>query len=648
MSDRTGMQIGRYHLLRFLGSGNFAEVYLGQHLLLGSHAAIKILRTRLTQRDIDDFLHEARLVARLVHPHIVRIFDCDVEEHIPYLVLDYAPGGTLREKHPKGTRLSLEQMLHYLKQIADALQYAHEHRIIHRDIKPENMFLGSKGEILLGDFSSVLLAQSSRLQSTQNIVGTATYIAPEQIQGKPRLASDQYALGIVTYEWLTGERPFTGTFSEVISQHMTTPPPSLCTKVPDLPPEIEQVVLTALAKDPQQRFSSIQTFVQTFEQACQKASYDGFTPFISPATQPPPAPPPQSTRIEAETPTRTSVSSLLFAPPRTPFSPVPTPLAARKETKTQTRTRAQRPFVSARQIYRGHRGPIRSIAWSTDSQLLASGGDDANLHLWSARSGQLLVSCPGQNGRIRAVAWSPKGALLASGGQDATICIWRANLYNLQEEQYLFQSYHSSGPIAALAWSPTDLLLASCDTQGMNVLIWDVVAGRPLTSYRSQGGKINALAWSPDGTFLAAAGANGIVQNWNIESGEGQCLYRGITNDSVFALAWSPNGEAIASAGDEKVVRVWQRDIKRTVALCVGHQQPVRSLSWSPDGRFLASAGSDRVVRLWNVSVAKNLLKYEEHADDVVAIAWSPDGRFLASASLDGTAHVWQPSSLPD
>ncbi len=641
MSDRTGMQIGRYHLLRFLGSGNFAEVYLGQHLLLGSYAAIKILRTQLTQRDIDDFLHEARLVARLVHPHIVRIFDCDVEEHIPYLVLDYAPGGTLRQKYPKGTRLSLEQLLYFLKQLADALQYAHEQRIIHRDVKPENMFLGSNGEILLGDFSSVLLSQSSRLQSTQNIVGTATYIAPEQIQGKPKLASDQYALGIVTYEWLTGERPFTGTFTEVIGQHMTTPPPSLLAKIPDLSPAIEQVVFTALAKDPQQRFSSVQTFVQNFEQACQKASYGGFSPslFISPPT-PFSLASPLLTRIEAET--QTSVSPPLFPSPHLPTSPVPPPPVARKE--AETRARSYRPFFRTRQIYRGHRGPIWSIAWSTDSQLLASGGDDARLHLWSARSGQLLVSCPGHEGRIRAVAWSPKSALLASGGQDATVCIWRANLYNLREEEYLFQSYRSSSPITALAWSPKNVLLASCDTQGMDVLIWDVALCRLRTRYRSQGGKINALAWSPDGTHLAAAGVNGTVQSWKIDSSEGKCLYRGITSDSNFTLAWSPNGEVIASAGEEKTVRIWQIDTERTVAHCVGHQQPVRSLAWSPDGRFLASASSDRAVRLWDVSTAQSLLIYEEHADDVVAIAWSPDGRFLASASLDGTAHVWQPS----
>ena len=643
MSDRTGAQIGRYRLLRFLGSGNFADVYLGQHLILGSYAAIKVLRTHLTQRDIDDFLQETRLVARLIHPHIVRVFDCDVEENIPYLVLDYASGGTVRQKYPKGIRLPLEQVLHFLKQLADALQHAHDQRIIHRDVKPENMFLDSNGEILLGDFSSVLLSHSSRLQSAQNIVGTAAYIAPEQIQGKPKLASDQYALGIVTYEWLTGERPFAGTFTEVIGQHMTTPPPPLVTKIPNLAPVIEQVVLKALAKDPQARFSSIQTFAQNFEQACQETSQNWSMPSlpISSAAQPVPVPPPPSVSVEVETWTHANPLSSLFVPSSIPPAPVRPPQAAR--VKAETRTYSNPSFFETHRIYRGHRGPVWSVAWSADSQLLASGGDDASLHLWHARSGQLFVACPGHKGRIRVVAWSPKGILLASGGQDANVCVWRANLYNLQEKQYLFQSYRCSGPIGALTWSPTDLLLASCDTQGIDVLVWDVRSCRPLTSYRSQGGKINALSWSPDGTCLAAACADGMVQIWQLNSSEGARLYHSATRDSLFTLAWSPDREIIASSGDGKVVRVWQTDTERTTAFCIGHQQPVRSLSWSPDGRFLASAGSDRAVHLWDVGAARSLLTYEEHADDIISISWSPDGRLLASASLDGTIHVWEP-----
>src|SRR6266568_8408952 len=210
MADRVDQQLGNYQLIRLLGEGGFAEVYLGEHIYLGTQAAIKVLHTQLASDDVDKFRTEARTIARLVHPHIVRVLEFGVEGKTPFLVMDYAPNGTLRNLHPKGTQLQLDIIVTYVKQIADALQYAHNEKVIHRDIKPENMLLGRRNNILLSDFGIALVAQSSRYQSAREIAGTMVYMAPEQIQGKPRPASDQYSLGIVVYEWLSGDRPFHG------------------------------------------------------------------------------------------------------------------------------------------------------------------------------------------------------------------------------------------------------------------------------------------------------------------------------------------------------------------------------------------------------------------------------------------------------
>jgi serine/threonine protein kinase len=269
MADRVGQQLGNYRLTRLLGRGGFAEVYLGEHLRLGTQAAIKILYTHIEDDAVEEFLNETRTVAHLFHPHSVRIFDFDVQEGTPFLVMDYAPNGTLRQHYPKGKPLPLATTVDYVKQVAGALQYAHDEKLIHRDIKPENMLLGRHNELLLSDFGIALVAQSSRLQSRQEVVGTALYMAPEQLRGKPRLASDQYSLGVVVYEWLSGNRPFYGSFSEIASQHMFVPPQPLCEKVPELPRAVEEVVHTALAKEPQQRFASIKAFATALEQACQ-------------------------------------------------------------------------------------------------------------------------------------------------------------------------------------------------------------------------------------------------------------------------------------------------------------------------------------------------------------------------------------------
>jgi peptide/nickel transport system substrate-binding protein len=271
MVDRVGQQLGNYRLVTPLGQGGFAEVYLGQHVRLELQAAIKVLHTHLTGQEAEHFQQEAQTIARLAHPGIVRILDYDLQEGVPFLVMEYAPGGSLRQRYPKGTVVPLTQVVSFMKQVADALQYAHEQKVIHRDVKPENMLVGRRDEVLLSDFGIATIAHSSGSLSTKEAVGTLAYMAPEQIEGHSRAASDQYALGCVVYEWLCGSRPFEGSPTEVMVQQLSMPPTPLHEKVATVPLEVEQVVLRALAKDLKERFASVQDFAEALEQASQHA-----------------------------------------------------------------------------------------------------------------------------------------------------------------------------------------------------------------------------------------------------------------------------------------------------------------------------------------------------------------------------------------
>ncbi len=276
----TQQQFGNYRLTdQMLGKGGFAKVYLGKHIYLDTYAAIKVLASeQIDAKAREDFIREARTLANLIHPNIVRLLDFGIQENTPFLVMEYAPGKSLRDIHPRGSNLPLETVIHYAHQVAEALQFAHGQRFIHRDIKPQNMLIGQNGLVQVADFGIALSVQGSRALNTQETIGTVHYMAPEQILGKPHLASDQYALAIVIYEWLSGEPPFQGNALEVYGQHLHAPVPSLRIARPDLPATIETILLKALTKTPEERFPTISKFIEVLEHASKTSANHAQTP----------------------------------------------------------------------------------------------------------------------------------------------------------------------------------------------------------------------------------------------------------------------------------------------------------------------------------------------------------------------------------
>lgn len=338
MEDHIGQQLGSYRLVHLLGQGGFANVYLGEHIHLQTLAAVKVLQTRLVGSNLEQFRNEARTIASLIYPHIVRVLDFGVENGVPFLVMEYAPHGTLRQAHPKGARLSPMHVVSYVNQIADALYYAHSRKLMHRDIKPENILLGEDGKILLSDFGLVKTVHNTISQTTKEIAGTIAYMAPEQVSGRPRPASDQYALGIVVYEWLSGERPFHGSLLEIATQHMVATPRPLYGNVPGISRGVEAVIFSALAKDLQQRFATVKDFARAFEQACHQMQI--YAPSLPAAILPPVSlPSPFSTALMAVTPLSEIRQDVLGQPQHsTPpnFHPVISPSQAGFPTPVNT------------------------------------------------------------------------------------------------------------------------------------------------------------------------------------------------------------------------------------------------------------------------------------------------------------------------
>jgi serine/threonine-protein kinase len=250
---------GRYLLLRKLGSGGMADVYLGEDQELGRHVALKLLNERHANDDqfVERFRREAQSAAGLNHPNIVSIFDRGQAEGTYYIAMEFLDGRTLKELLVRNGPTPIPIAIDYARQILGALSFAHRNSIVHRDIKPHNIVVGSDGRLKVTDFG---IARSGASQMTEagSIVGTAQYLSPEQARGAPVDArSDLYSLGIVLYEMLTGKVPFTGDAPvEIAMKHLTAVPDPPSKLRPDVPHDLDAIVMRALSKDPDQRYGS--------------------------------------------------------------------------------------------------------------------------------------------------------------------------------------------------------------------------------------------------------------------------------------------------------------------------------------------------------------------------------------------------------
>ncbi|HXR65576.1 MAG TPA: serine/threonine-protein kinase [Ktedonobacteraceae bacterium] len=269
MSNLTGQQLGNYRLVKHLGTGGFGEVYLGTHIHLQRESAIKIL-LRLDEQEIERFRNEAQIIGRLIHPHIITLFDYDVVGEVPFIVMMYAQHGTMRERYRPGTRVPLAEVVKYITQAANGLQFAHDQHVVHRDIKPANMLLGSSEQLLLSDFGLAVMWSGTHSIHTQKVIGTHGYMAPEQFQGRTHPASDQYSLAITAYEWLSGSRPMADALLGLGMLQVAWPEteiPALRRVAPHLPAKLDDVLQRALSSNWQERFPSIREFAAELARA---------------------------------------------------------------------------------------------------------------------------------------------------------------------------------------------------------------------------------------------------------------------------------------------------------------------------------------------------------------------------------------------
>ncbi len=269
MDNLLGQNLGRYHVMEPLGQGGMASVYKAFDTSLERNVAVKIIRTDKKEgTEQNEFLkrfqREAKALAQLDHPYILKVLDYGEQEGVPYLVMPFVQGGTLKEK--MGRPMPYREAAALLAPIAQALNYAHQRKIIHRDVKPANILIGESNTPLLSDFGIAKIiesGESTQLTATGVGIGTPDYMAPEQWLGKADARTDIYSLGVVFFQMVTGRLPFSAdTPAAVLIKHMQDPLPRPKSFVENLPDAVEQVLFKALAKEPENRFQDMGAFAE--------------------------------------------------------------------------------------------------------------------------------------------------------------------------------------------------------------------------------------------------------------------------------------------------------------------------------------------------------------------------------------------------
>lgn len=697
MDDLTEQQLGRYQITRLLERNAFADLYFAVHVDYRMQALLKVLRTMALQEDAEAFLNEMQAIGGLVHPNIARIFDVGVQDKVPYLVMEYARNGSLRRFYRRGYTHTPESILAHVKQISSALAFAHSMHIMHGDIKPENMLLGRQQEALLSDFGLTLMAQRLHLSDVAGMMGAVTYMAPEQLRGEASFASDQYALGIVMYEWLTGAPPFGGTFYDVGRQQMFLAPPPLRQKNPGLSEDVELVVMMALAKDPKQRFQSMQAFARAFEQACESSVREDFistTPISAPPFNLYPTPgysPPVNRYVEemgmpivgASYPPSANHPAQ-EATMQTSGGEVPIPLhAAQQQLKVSRRfvlmglaglgalaitgvgaaaaewwmrtplsptlTPTRSPIVyrtgTASPKFTATTGPASPtpIPTATATPTAAPTATPTNAPTPTntpvAGQGTVYETYQGHSGMVFADVWSPDGKRVASCGQDGSVQVWDAKTGN---NSFAYRGH--SNKVYAVSWASNGQFIAS-GSKDTTVQVWGATNGSAQYLFTGHSLPVYTVNFSPNVQRIASGGVGKTVLVWDALSGSNLLKYTNHTG-IIRGVAWSPDGSRIASASDDGTAHIWYAASGSEIAICRGHTDAVYLVAWSPDGSKVASASKDTTVRVWDAASGTSLYVYRGHNKPVWTVDWSSQGQSLASGGEDSTVQIWNTTSL--
>lgn len=288
----------------------------------------------------------------------------------------------------------------------------------------------------------------------------------------------------------------------------------------------------------------------------------------------------------------------------------------------------------AKSVFTQNFGGIKSVTFSPDGELLATGDTNGTVYLWQVASGQLLSFCRGHTSWVHSLSFSPDGKTLASGSTDQTIKLW-----DTHTGQCLKTLQGHTNVVLSVAWNPNGQILAS-GSHDQTAKLWDTRTGKCCKTLQGHTNQVWSVAWSPDGQVLASGAHDQTVRLWNPNTGQCLKILQG-HKSLVCSVAWNPDGQTLASGCYDQVVRLWDIHTGECIETLQGHTNQVWSVAWSPDGKILASSSHDQTVRLWNIDTGHCLQTLQGHTDVIFSVTWSSDGLILASGSDDQRVRLW-------